>query len=260
MRKISIITICLNEEKTISRTIESVLNQTYSNIEYIIKDGGSSDNSNEIISRYREKLESRNIKFCYLTGKDSGIYDAMNIALKEATGEWVNFMNAGDSFYSPYVLSDLFNNKQWTKCGILYGHTLCELERGYRYVQINNHNRLIDGIGISQQVCFVRKELLDKYPFSKRYKILGDFDFLLKMYSLNVSFINVNLIIANYNRQGVSSRHIYETTMECHEILNQYRKQESFTVKDKFILKIKDYFIKRFPSVSDFLFCVHMSK
>lgn len=260
MKKITVITICFNEAETIKRTMDSVLYQTYSDFEYIVKDGNSNDKTNEIINSYKTKFEERGIQFTHLIGDDSGIYDAMNIALKYAVGEWINFMNSGDSFYNNQVLEDIFQYKEWENKGILYGHTLLELERGYKFVQINNHNSLYKGVGISQQVCFARRNLLDKFLLSKRYKILADYDFLLRVKDADIEFGQLNIIVANYNRKGISSKHIYEATIEQNDILMRYKKSNSLSIFTKVYLKIKTLFSELCPMFSDFLFCKHISR
>ena len=90
---ISIITICFNAEQNIAKTMESVLNQTYHNIEYIIKDGKSLDRTNEIIEQYKEKFEKKGIRFLHIIQEDQGIYDAMNQAINSITGQYVIYMN-----------------------------------------------------------------------------------------------------------------------------------------------------------------------
>ena len=97
--KISVITICYNAEKTIERTIKSVLNQSYKNLEYIIIDGGSKDNTMKIVKRYKDKISS------VISEPDNGIYDAMNKGVRIATGEWLNMMNAGDCYTNDEVLN-----------------------------------------------------------------------------------------------------------------------------------------------------------
>lgn len=260
MKKVTVITICFNEEETIKRTMDSVLYQTYSDFEYIIKDGNSRDKTNEIINSYKGKFEDRGIKFTHLVSKDAGIYDAMDVALKYSNGEWINFMNSGDSFYNEHVLEDIFQYREWGDEGILYGHTLLELEKGYKFVQINDHKNLIKGIGISQQVCFTRKNILDNFSLSKQYRILADFDFLLRAKEADILFGRLNIIVANYSRQGISSRSVYETTMELSNILARDKQTNSLSMFVKMVLKIKTIFSRKCPIISDFLFCKHLSK
>ena len=106
--KFSIITPCYNSEKTIKRTIESVVNQSYKNIEYILIDGGSKDKTVEIIQEYQSKYPKL-IK--YISEKDSGIYDAMNKGIKLATGDIVGIVNS-DDYYELDALKNIYNNKR----------------------------------------------------------------------------------------------------------------------------------------------------
>ena len=102
--KISVVTVCYNAADTIEKTILSVLNQTYHDIEYIIIDGGSTDGTVEIIRKYADKIAY------WVSEPDKGIYDAMNKGIEVATGEWINFMNAGDRFYKSDVIKLIFDN------------------------------------------------------------------------------------------------------------------------------------------------------
>ena len=99
---ISVVTVCYNAADTIEKTMLSVLNQTYHDIEYIIIDGGSTDGTVEIIRKYADRIAY------WVSEPDKGIYDAMNKGIKVATGEWINFMNAGDEFVDANVLDKLF--------------------------------------------------------------------------------------------------------------------------------------------------------
>ena len=105
--KISIITVVFNSVNYIEETINSVINQTYSNIEYIIIDGSSTDGTKELINKYKTKIDY------YISEKDHGIYDAMNKALNHVTGSWIVFMNSGDKFYNNKVLSDINLNSTY---------------------------------------------------------------------------------------------------------------------------------------------------
>ena len=98
---ISIITITYNEEKYLEKTIQSVINQNYKNFEYIVIDGNSTDNTVNIIKKYKNNID------CYINEKDSGIYDAMNKGINKANGRWINFMNGGDTFANNSVLKNL---------------------------------------------------------------------------------------------------------------------------------------------------------
>ena len=102
---ISIITVVRNDVVHIEQTMLSVLGQTYGNVEYIVIDGGSTDGTVDIIKKYADKLAY------WVSEPDGGIYPAMNKGLQHATGEWVNFMNSGDSFADENVLEEVFGGK-----------------------------------------------------------------------------------------------------------------------------------------------------
>lgn len=97
---ISIVTVSYNAVDTIEETIQSVLGQDYEAIEYIVVDGGSTDGTVDIIKKYSDKLSY------WVSEPDNGVYDAMNKGITVASGQWINFMNSGDCFFSNHVLSD----------------------------------------------------------------------------------------------------------------------------------------------------------
>jgi glycosyltransferase involved in cell wall biosynthesis len=99
---VTVITVCFNCKSDIEKTIKSVLEQTYDNIEYLIIDGGSTDGTVDVIKTYSDRLAY------WVSEPDRGIYDAMNKGLQKAAGEWVNFMNVGDLFVDEMVATDLF--------------------------------------------------------------------------------------------------------------------------------------------------------
>lgn len=118
MKKISVITVCYNAVSSLEKTILSVLNQTYSNIEYIIIDGGSTDGSVDIIKKYIDRLAY------WVSEPDNGVYDAMNKGVCAASGDWVNFMNAGDSFYCNETISTLFAESIDKTVVCIFGNTI----------------------------------------------------------------------------------------------------------------------------------------
>ena len=101
MAKYTIITINYNNGKELRRTIESVINQTLTDFEHVVIDGGSTDDSISIIKEYADRIDF------WISERDKGVYNAMNKGLSHAHGEYVNFMNSGDSFYSPTVLEEI---------------------------------------------------------------------------------------------------------------------------------------------------------
>ena len=115
--KITIITVSYNAATSIEPTILSVINQTYPNIEYIVIDGGSNDGTVDIIKKYQNKISY------WVSEPDKGIYDAMNKGIRMATGDWINFMNAGDTFFCDTSLNLLFIPEPESDIDIIYGDT-----------------------------------------------------------------------------------------------------------------------------------------
>lgn len=124
--KISVVTVCYNAADTIEKTMLSVLNQTYHDIEYIIIDGGSTDGTVEIIRKYADRIAY------WVSEPDKGIYDAMNKGIKVATGEWINFMNAGDSLFSRDTLQQFIES--YPHMDVVYGYAMYMTQgRSFRF-------------------------------------------------------------------------------------------------------------------------------
>lgn len=123
--KVSVITVCRNAENVIEKTISSVVEQTYENIEYIIVDGASQDKTLEIVTRYAEK---GNIK--YITEPDRGIYDAMNKGIRMSTGDYLEFLNAGDALINHNVIEKVVDEITKCQADIVYGNILYHYSDG----------------------------------------------------------------------------------------------------------------------------------
>lgn len=129
--KISVVTVCYNAINDIEKTILSVINQTYSNIEYIIIDGGSTDGTMDIVNKYKDKID------VIVSEPDKGIYDAMNKGIDRATGDWINFMNAGDCFFNNVALENVFpRNYESVNFDILYGYQVHSFHMENLYVSV----------------------------------------------------------------------------------------------------------------------------
>lgn len=192
--KISIITVVFNCEKTIEKTIASILNQNYNNLEFIIIDGKSTDKTLEIINKYREHIT------CLISEKDNGIYDAMNKGISHSTGDYAIFMNSGDCFYSENVLNEIsgfLQNKDYTYYGDYYDRS-----KGTIICQKNYNNIML--ININHQSIFYSVKQLKKTSFNLKYKILADWDLNLRLYAKN-KYLYIDRIIADYEGNGISA-------------------------------------------------------
>lgn len=191
--KISIVTIVYNSVLYIEKTILSVINQTYPNIEYIIIDGGSTDGTLEIIKKYSNRIN------LLISEKDNGIYDAMNKGIVHASGEWINFMNSGDSFYNNNVIDSVVKYLQNSNCEILYGDVNKIFEWGETIVKPYDLKYLKNHMIFSHQSCFVKTELAKHYPFGNKYKIAEDYNFFYNQYIKNTNFLYIPICISNFD-------------------------------------------------------------
>lgn len=249
---ITIITVCYNSEKTICNTIESILNQTYQNIEYILIDGNSTDNTVNCIKKYEPLFLNKNIKYKWISEKDLGIYDAMNKGIDIATGDWINFMNSDDSFYRADVLKNLFSNINYKNIYVLYG-SINNIEENLEYIKPPESVKNIwKHMVFCHQSSFVKSDLLKKYRFNTKYKICADFDLYFKLYNNSFKFYNTKHIIANYNSRGYSSKNATRMYKEKMKIVLSYKKYNNYIIYcyHKFQIysfKFKSYLKKFLP-------------
>jgi len=201
---ISIITITLNAEKYLEQTIQSVLNQTYKNIEYIVVDGGSTDRSLGIISKYKKQLDH------FISEKDKGIADAMNKGVALTTGEYVIFLHADDYFVNDNILKVVVDKMDKTAdivaCSIQYGEQLSICEpRGFTFWF--NFKQ-----GIYHQGIVCRRDLIEKLNgFDMQFSIAMDYDFFVRAYHLRAKLVKVPAILAVMRESGISSRQDWQS-------------------------------------------------
>ena len=210
--KVTIITVCYNSEKTIERTIQSVLNQTYSNIEYIIIDGKSSDHTLEIIKKYSELYKN---KIMFLSEPDNGIYDAMNKGIKQSIGNLIGILNS-DDWYEPDAISSIVSSYYGTKYMVLYGYQR-DIKDGKEYKTYIRAHEFLDSDMITHPTCFVTKATYDDFGiFDDTLKSAADYELMLRFYhSGEVKFKPVSKVITNFSIGGMSStaRGVYETVL-----------------------------------------------
>lgn len=200
--KISVITVCYNSEKTIQRTLKSVLEQSYLNYEYIIIDGKSTDMTLDIINKFKPIFGN---KIQIISEKDKGIYDAMNKGIELASGEIIGILNS-DDYYEPNALRDIAEAYDGYDYEIIYGMVRQVLNGQEIMVYLKNHNFLENAM-ITHPSCFITKKIYDKFGnYSLRYKYSADYEFMLRIYrNKNVYFHNIYKIITNFSVGGASS-------------------------------------------------------
>lgn len=200
--KLTIITVCYNVENDIEQTLVSVLEQTYVNLEYIVIDGASKDNTVQIVKEVFKKYE--NADATLLSEPDDGIYSAMNKGIHLAKGEWVNFMNAGDVFYSNRTLENVAT--QLRDCDFACG---IAKQTSFRYWVPTRSNsfllRKLCGHNVNHQASFIKRSLLcDGYDVSYRYTA-DDMFFLKSILVDKHRYKRLWMITNYYDIQGVSS-------------------------------------------------------
>ena len=240
---ISIITVCRNPGRSLIRTMESILAQDYRDYEYIIKDGGSEDGTLDLISEYRDRFASAGVSFKLFSEDDNGIYDAMNKAVLKANGTWVNFMNAGDCFYSSTVLSEIFEKSNYPNAAILYGDAV-ECEYGHYYMFRKAFDMIEERMPFSHQSAFINRELMSRYPYKTEYRIGADYDFLLSMYKKGFFFRDTGVITCIISKDGISSLRLYDTYMETLKIRNNH--EISGPTAAELAVKLREMRIKQF--------------
>ena len=232
--KITIVTICYNAEKTIQKTMDSVLKQNYDNIQYIIKDGNSSDNTNEIIDKNKGKFAERNIELTHIICNDKGIFDAMNQAIDIATGKWINFMNSDDIFATENVISDIFENKTYN-ADILYGNSICEYEffSGKKeYALWKGDYNSFPNMPFSHQACFISTKIMKEKKYDTTFKIGADYNFLLECYVEGKEFFNVGYNISICTMDGVSNSNVKKAYFEiCNARKKNGIKYDCFVIR-----------------------------
>lgn len=220
--KVSIITVTLNSEETVEKTILSVINQNYQDLEYIIIDGKSSDKTLEIIKKYQNKID------ILISEKDTGIYDAMNKGVSKASGEIVYFLNADDELFDEYVISEIVKEIETkTEFDYFYGGVISRnifggKSENIRMQKISNMAIKL-GRNIPHQSLFVRRYLFEKLGlFDLRYKINADYEWECRLVKKGYRGLFLKRIISYYNQTGFSSRISWNPYKERFAIIFNY--------------------------------------
>lgn len=219
--KVSIITICRNAELSIEKTIQSVISQTYADVEYIIVDGKSSDKTLEIVKKYKKNISR------IVSEPDKGLYDAMNKGVLLATGDIIYFLNSGDRLHGPDVIKKivpLFKNEDYD---LVYGDVFLfeenKISPKYLKRQDNVDRLFLVNDNVCHQSIFAKKSLFIKYGlFELDFPICADFAWFLKLFlEKEVNKKHVNLVVADYLLGGISSNR-KKFDLEHYQVLLRY--------------------------------------
>lgn len=214
---ISIVTVCLNSAKTIRDTIESVLNQTFQDYEYVIVDGVSTDGTLDIINEYLPKFNGR---LRFVSEKDGGIYEAMNKGIRLTRGKLIVLLNS-DDFYEPDALQTAADHYTGQELEIVYAG-IRNLSHGKEMNCIFVHHNYLPWHMINHPTCFVTRQTYDTIGlYDTSYRICADYDFMLRCrQSKKVTFTPVHAIMVNFRQGGASSN--FRTEMETARARHTY--------------------------------------
>lgn len=219
---ISIITVCYNSEKTIKDTIESVLNQTYTNIEYILIDGNSSDSTVEIIKSYEVEAKEKGIIYRWISEPDKGIYDAMNKGIDRTAGELIGIINS-DDWYELNAIKKIVNIYiKDVSIDILHGNIIraSKEKETLGLIKPGLLKKINKGMQLHHPTCFVKKKYYEKYGmYDINYKLASDYKFIIEAYSKNkAKFYYLDNLISYMRVDGATEENINLSWKECHKI------------------------------------------
>lgn len=221
MITITVITICYNAENGIRETIESVCDQTYHSIEYLIIDGASTDGTKEILAEYSR---FPNIKI--YSERDFGIYNAMNRGVARASGDYIIFINAGDSFYKNDVVEKAVMFIEKNQSAIYHGSVAVKSMANERILDEEEDIKkgLSTGWMPCHQAILAPTYSLRNHYFDEHYQIRADYEWLMYCVCNNIECVRLPFVVCNYDKSGVSSDALHMETRhaETQEVLNRY--------------------------------------
>ena len=193
MDKVTVVTVARNACDALRKTMASVMSQTYADLEYIIVDGASSDGTLELLEH------AKGIR--WISEPDKGIYDAMNKGVALSTGQWIIFMNAGDTFASDDALEKVFSNQACKQADVIYGDVV---KRGQVCVA---PDEAVDGhrMFFCHQSCLARAVRLIETPFDISHPLSADFKWVKTMIKQGRRFLHVDVPIAVFDTDGISN-------------------------------------------------------
>lgn len=221
--KFSIITVTYNAASVITPTLQSIAAQRYRNIEFLLIDGSSTDNTVEVARNSGVEIAT------LISERDKGLYDAMNKGIARATGDYLCFLNAGDSFHSPDVLQqmvDAIADKQELP-DILYGET-AEVDEERRFVRMRrlqapeklNWRSFRHGMLVCHQAFFAKRTIAPMYDLN--YRLSADVDWCIRAMKVSKDIVNTHIIIVDYLQNGLSLQHHRASLIERFKIMAKH--------------------------------------
>ncbi len=247
LNRISIITVCYNSINTIRDTIDSVLKQTYKNIEYIIIDGGSTDGTVELVTSYGKNVNK------FISEPDRGMYNALNKGLKIASGDIVGILNSDDFFTNDRIIELVADEFRQKELEAVYGDVQfvrpSDKTKVVRYYSSKQFNpgKFKFGFMPAHPSFYVRLELFEKFGFYKEnYKIGSDFDLLVRfLYIKKVKYKYLQMSFVNMRTGGLSNKNLGSILTLNKEIARACKengiKTNLFLIYSKYLIKAFEF-------------------
>ncbi|MBP5606965.1 MAG: glycosyltransferase [Lachnospiraceae bacterium] len=233
-KKLTIVTVTYNAEKSIKRTVKSVVRQTYRDYEYLVIDGGSTDGTTDILERCRKVFEKQGIPFRYVSEKDNGIYDAMNKGIRMASEDsaWITFLNADDYYCDERVLEDVFSGNNTSEAACIYGDTIIRRENGQKYrKKASEIDTIKYKLPFVHQALFVKTDVIRKYTFDLHHRLAADYDQWVRLFKAGYVFEKIERDIVVFDSSGTSGKRFKEYTEEALAIQKEYGLTSEYKLK-----------------------------
>lgn len=220
--KFSVITVTYNAEKVLEDTLQSVISQTYRHVEYIIVDGASKDGTIKIIDKYRERIHT------VVSEPDKGLYDAMNKGIALATGDYLCFLNAGDSFHEDDTLQQMVHSIKGNELpDILYGETAIVDQQNHflrmrrlSAPEVLSWKSFKQGMLVCHQAFFAKRDLVE--PYDLNYRFSSDFDWCIRVMKKAHTLHNTHLTIIDYLEEGLTTQNHKASLRERFRIMTKH--------------------------------------
>lgn len=220
--KFSVITVTYNAESVLEDTILSVISQTYHHVEYIIVDGASKDSTLSIINRYKDRITK------VISEPDKGLYDAMNKGIRQATGDYLCFLNAGDSFHEDNTLQQIVHTITEKELpDVLYGETaLVNNKRHFLRMrrlstpEVLTWKSFKQGMLVCHQAFFAKTSLAE--PYDLQYRFSADFDWCIRVMKKARTLHNTHLTIIDYLEEGMTTQNRKASLKERFRIMARH--------------------------------------
>jgi glycosyltransferase involved in cell wall biosynthesis len=228
---VSVVSVVLNSRELLGKSISSIISQKYTDFEYIVIDGGSTDGTVDVIKKNTQYIHY------WLSEPDNGIFDAMNKGIEKARGDWICFLNAGDTFYDQRTLQEIFKDKY--DADLIYGDCIYDYGNFKVYSEAGSVNSLWKGMVFSHQSVFVRAGLMKSNKFDLNFITGADYDFIYSLYKRGGRFLYITVPFVVNDAFGISNRKLMQSIKEHYKIFIKY---STPTIKQR-ILYRKQFFL-----------------